>query len=45
MVHKEGSINPMQKGKRRQKLNENQNNVGDAKKPSYYKNFNGEPIE
>lgn len=45
MVNKAGSINPMQKGKRRQKLHEAQNNVGDAKKPSYYENFNGEPIE
>ena len=42
--NKPGSNNPMQKGKRRQKLHENQNNVGNPKKPSEYENFDGEPI-
>ncbi|WP_315078546.1 clostri-philic family protein [uncultured Clostridium sp.] len=45
MVSKEGAINPIQKGKRRQRLHKNQNNVGEDQKPSYYENFNGEPIE
>lgn len=33
MANKEGAINPIQKGTRRQKLHEDQNNVGDPKKP------------
>ena len=44
-VNKPGSCNPMQKGERRQKLHKDQNNVGDSKKPSCFKNFNGELIE
>ena len=44
-VNKPGSCNPMQKGKRRQKLHENQNNVGNSKKSSGYKNFDGSDIE
>lgn len=44
-IHKPGSVNPIQKGKRRQKLASNQNNVGNPKNPSEYENFNGEPIQ
>ena len=44
-VNKPGSNNPMQKGERRQQIHKNQNNVGDFKKPSYFKNFNGDSIE
>lgn len=43
--HKPGSNNPMQKGKRRQKLYDNQNNVGNPKEPSLFKDFNGEEIK
>ncbi|CDM68087.1 hypothetical protein CM240_0923 [Clostridium bornimense] len=45
MVNKHGSCNPMQKGTRRQKLHENQNNVGNPKKDSGYEDFDGNPIE
>lgn len=45
MVNKPGACNRVQKGKRRQKLHANQNNVGDPKNKPEYKNFNGEPIE
>lgn len=44
-VNKPGSNNPMQKGERRQQIHKSQNNVGDSKKPSYFKNFNGDSIE
>lgn len=44
-IHKPGSDNPIQKGKRRQKLHSNQNNVGNSKNPPEYENFNGEPIQ
>lgn len=37
--------NGPQKGERRQRLHENQNNIGDPKNPPGYTNFNGEPIE
>lgn len=43
-VNKPGSSNPLQKGKRRQKLYENQNNVGDPQKPSQYTTFSGKQI-
>lgn len=33
---KNGSNNPMQKGKRRQKLHRDQNNVGDKHNPAEY---------
>ncbi|WP_300385238.1 clostri-philic family protein [Clostridium sp.] len=42
---KEGSKNPMQKGTRRQKLNENQNNVGNDKNVTEYTDFNGSSIK
>ena len=43
-VNKPGSNNPMQKGERRQKLHQNQDNVGNDKNPSEYKSFDGEPL-
>lgn len=43
--HKPGCNNPMQKGKRRQKLHDDQNNVGNPKEPSFFKDFNGEEIK
>ncbi len=45
MPSKPGSSNPMQKGKRRQKLHENQNNVGNPKNKPEFENFNGKPVE
>lgn len=45
MVNKPGACNRVQKGKRRQMLHADQNNVGDPKNKPEYKNFNGEPIE
>lgn len=35
----------MQKGERRQRLHENQDNKGNDKKGKGYKNFNGEEIK
>jgi hypothetical protein len=37
--------NPKQKGVRRQKLHDNQNDVGNPKNKSQYKNFDGEEIK
>ena len=37
--------NPMQKGERRQKLHQNQDNVGNTKNPPAYKSFDGQPLE
>ncbi|SFD24304.1 clostri-philic family protein [Clostridium uliginosum] len=45
MTNKEGAINPMQKGERRQRIHGNQNNVGNDKNEPEYKNFAGEPIK
>ena len=36
--------NKYQKGERRQKLHQNQNNVGNDKNPSEYKSFDGENL-
>jgi hypothetical protein len=44
-MQKEGSINPIQKGTRRQKLHENQNNVGNDKNVNEYTDFNGSSIK
>lgn len=44
-TNKPGSINPMQKGARRQKLHSNQNNVGDPKNEPQYENFESKPIK
>ena len=43
-VNKPGSCNPMQKGERRQKLHQNQNNIGNDKNHSEYKSFEGENL-
>lgn len=45
MAYKEGYGNPMQKGERRQRLHENQNNVGNKENKSLYKNFEGKDID
>ncbi|AGX42240.1 clostri-philic family protein [Clostridium saccharobutylicum] len=46
VVHKDGADNPMQKGVRRQKLHDKQNNVGgNPKNKPEYENFKGEPIQ
>lgn len=37
--------NGLRKGKRRQKLEHNQDNHGSPKNPPAFENFNGEPIE
>lgn len=39
------SMNPMQKGTRRQKLHQDQDNVGNDKNPPAYKSFDGEPLD
>ena len=44
-TNKDGSSNPMQKGKRRQKLHRNQDNVGKPKNKPQYENFNGTAID
>ncbi|OPJ65572.1 clostri-philic family protein [Clostridium chromiireducens] len=43
--HKPGSCNPLQKGIRRQKLHDGQNDVGNPKNKPQYKNFDGAPVE
>lgn len=45
MPNKPGSNNPLQKGLRRQKLHEEQNNRGNPKNKPQYKDFNGNPVE
>jgi len=37
--------NPMQKGKRRQKLHENQNNVGNSQNKPEFKDLNGNEVK
>lgn len=44
-TNKAGSSNPLQKGERRQILHEKQNNVGNPKNKSQFKNFNGDTIK
>lgn len=39
------AIDAMQKGMRRQKLHQNQNNVGNDKNPVEYKSFDGEDLK
>lgn len=44
-MHKDkNSKEPMQKGTRRQRLHENQNDVGNDKNPPKYKSFDGEEL-
>lgn len=45
MVNKPGACNRVQKGKRRQKLHGNQDNVGDPKNPPEYTNYEGKPLD
>lgn len=45
MCSKPNINNPMQKGKRRQKLHDAQNNVGNSQNKSEYKNFDGNEIK
>jgi len=45
MPHKPGSCNPIQKGARRQNLNNKQNDVGNSKNKPEYQNFEGKPID
>jgi hypothetical protein len=45
MPHKPGSSNPIQKGARRQNLNNKQNDVGNPKNKPEYQNFEGKPID
>ncbi len=42
---KPGSNNPMQKGKRRQKLHDEQNNRGEPQKKPQYRDFDGNPVK
>lgn len=42
---KPGSNNPMQKGKRRQKLHKDQNNIGDKENTPSYEDFKGKAID
>jgi len=44
MPNKDGAVNPMQKGARRQNLHDKQNNVGNPKNKPEYQNFEGKPI-
>lgn len=37
--------NPMQKGERRQRIHQNQDNVGNEKNPPEYKDFEGRTIK
>lgn len=37
--------NGPQKGERRQRLHDKQDNIGDPRKQSEYTNFNGDPID
>jgi len=45
MKNKDGLGNPMQKGERRQRLHQGQNNVGNPQKSSYYTNHQGKDIK
>lgn len=45
MKNKDGLGNGMQKGERRQRLHENQNNVGNPKKHDFFENHNGDSIK
>ena len=46
MPNKEGAINPIQKGARRQNLHDKQDNLGEIiKTKPEYTNFEGKPID
>lgn len=45
-TNRAGATNPMQKGVRRQKLHDKQNNAGgNSKNKPEYSNFEGDPIQ
>lgn len=44
-TNREGASNPMQKGERRQRLHENQNNVGNPKNKPKFENYDGDHIK
>ncbi|CUQ06835.1 clostri-philic family protein [Clostridium baratii] len=44
MPKKDNLGNPMQKGSRRQRLHQSQNDVGNPKNPPKYKSFDGEEL-
>ncbi|NME82404.1 clostri-philic family protein [Clostridium sp. SM-530-WT-3G] len=44
-TNRPGASNPMQKGERRQRLHDNQNNVGNPKNKSQYTTYDGNPIK
>ena len=44
MPKKDNLGNPMQKGARRQRLHQSQNDVGNPKNLPKYKSFDGEPL-
>ncbi len=44
MPNKDGSSNPIQKGERRQRLHDKQNDVGNPKNKPKYQNSEGKPI-
>ncbi|MGL4569890.1 MAG: clostri-philic family protein [Clostridium sp.] len=44
MPKKDNLGNPMQKGERRQRLHQNQDNVGNAKNEPKYKSFDGKDL-
>lgn len=45
MPNKPGSNNPMQKGERRQRLHEHQDNKGNPQNKPQYKDFEGNPVK
>ncbi|MGG7076724.1 clostri-philic family protein [Clostridium sardiniense] len=44
MPKKDNLGNPLQKGQRRQRLHQKQNNIGNDKNPPKYKSFDGEDL-
>lgn len=45
MPNKDGAINSTQKGARRRRLHNKQDNVGNDKNKPEYQNFEGKPID
>ena len=45
MPNKDGAINPIQKGERRQRLHDKQDKIGNDKNKPEYQNFEGTPIK
>lgn len=44
-TQKHGAHNPAQKGERRQRLHDKQDNVGNPKNKPEYKTFAGDPVD